>query len=115
MYWKSVVQDPFLENLVSAILKHQPDLRAITTHQQYYVDTAMMHSSTMAAAHYGGDTNNMPMSDPRQVVECIKVGFAWHKLLRIEQKTTLSQDIDDQLQEIESPQSGKSSLFEKLR
>ncbi|KAF8810506.1 hypothetical protein BYT27DRAFT_7209410, partial [Phlegmacium glaucopus] len=95
----------FWRNLVSAILKHQPDVRAIATHQQYYIDTAMMHSTNMAVACYGGETSHLPMSDPRQVVECIKVGLAWHKVVNIGQKQPLSVDIDDQLAKIETSDS----------
>ncbi|KAF8797332.1 hypothetical protein BYT27DRAFT_7219268, partial [Phlegmacium glaucopus] len=95
----------FWRNLVSAILKHQPDVRAIATHQQYYIDTAMMHSTNMAVARYGGETSHLPMSDPRQVVECIKVGLAWHKVVNIGQKQPLSVDIDDQLAQIETSDS----------
>ena len=96
----------FWRNLVTAILKHQPDVRAFTTHQQYYIDTAMMHSTSMAVARYGGDTSNLPMSDPRQVVECIKVGLAWHKILNIEEKVVINQDLDAELDEIETSTSG---------
>ena len=61
-----------------------------------------MHSSTIAIAHYGGFTSNLPMLDPRQVVECIKVGLAWHKLLNINKNKVLSVEIDSQLEEIEA-------------
>lgn len=97
----------FWRNLVSAILKHQNDVRTIATHQQYYIDTAMMHSTNMAVARYGGDTNNLPMSDPRQVVECIKVGLAWHCLLNLGGKSSLSRDLDEELEKLESNSSGK--------
>ena len=92
----------FWRNLVTAILKYQPDARTRASHQQYYVDTAMMHSSTIAVAHYGGFTSNLPLSDPRQVVECIKVGLAWHKLLNIDKNEALSVEIDTELEELES-------------
>ena len=96
----------FWRNLVSAILKHQSDVRTLATHQQYYIDTAMMHSTNMAVARYGGDTNNLPTSDPRQVAECIKVGLAWHNLLNIGEKITLSQELDEQVEKIETSISG---------
>lgn len=101
----------FWRNLVSAILKHQPDLRTRATHQQYYVDTAMMHSSSMAVARYGVETSNLPLSDPRQVVECIKVGLTWHKVLHIDQKKALSADIDEQLEDIEARNSGMFFIY----
>ena len=66
-----------------------------------------MHSSTMGVAHYGRDQSNLPMSDIWQVVECIKVGLAWHKLLNIGQKKLLSIDIDSQLEDIEAKNPGK--------
>jgi hypothetical protein len=91
----------FWRNFVSAILKHQPDIRVTATHQQYYIDTAMMHTSNMAVARYGGETSNLPMSDPRQVVECIKVGLAWHKLLNLGEKGRLGRDLDQELDKIE--------------
>lgn len=92
----------FWRNFVSAILKHQPDVRIKATHQQYYVDTAMMHTTGMAVARYGGDTDNLPMSDPRQVAECIKVGLAWHRLLNIGEKVTLSRDLDEAVEILET-------------
>ena len=103
----------FWRNLVTAVLKHQTDGRTLATHQQYYIDTAMMHSSSMAVARYGGNTDNLPMSDPRQVVECIKVGLAWHKLLNIGDKVSHSQDLDEQLEKIEtrSGTSGKDFVL----
>ena len=76
----------FWRNLVTAIMKHQSDGQTLATHQQYYIDTAMMHSTSIAVARYGGNTDNLPMSDPRQVAECIKVGLAWHKLLNLGDK-----------------------------
>ena len=97
----------FWRNLVTAILKRQPDARTTATHQQYYIDTAMMHSSSMAVARYGGDCANLPMSDPRQVVECIKVRLTWHKLLDIVQKHPLSVNIDTQLETLEPSSPGK--------
>ena len=96
----------FWRNLVSAILKHQTDVQVIATHQQYYVDTAMMHSTAMAVARYGGDTSNLPMSDPRHVVECIKVGLAWHRILNIGTKDSLAVDLEGELEKIESSVSG---------
>ena len=101
----------FWRNLVSAILKHQPDLKTTATYQQYYIDTAMMHSSTMAVARYGGETSNLPMSDPRQVAECIKVGLAWHELLHIAPKRSLKREIDNQLETIEAISSRMFFLF----
>jgi hypothetical protein len=92
----------FWRNLVSAILKYHPDVRTVATHQQYYIDTAMMHSSAIAVARYGGDSANLPMSDPRQVVECIKVGLAWHKLLNIDKNKSLSVNIDRELEDLEA-------------
>ena len=92
----------FWRNLVTAILKRQTDVTISAAHQQYYVDTAMMHSSGMAVARYGGDSSNLPMSDPRQVVECIKVGLAWHKLINVGQRRPLSVDIDRQLEVLEN-------------
>jgi hypothetical protein len=92
----------FWRNLVTVILKHRTDAKILATHQQYYVDTAMMHSSDMAVARYGGETGNLPLSDPRQVVECIKVGLEWHKLLNLGQKSPLSVNIDEQLERLES-------------
>ena len=62
----------------------------------------MMHLSGMAVARYGGDSSNLPMSDLRQVVECIKVGLAWHKLINIGQRRPLSIDIDWQLEVLEN-------------
>jgi diadenosine tetraphosphatase ApaH/serine/threonine PP2A family protein phosphatase len=96
----------FWRNFVSAILKHQPDLRIRATHQQYYIDTAMMHSSTMGVARYGVETSNLPMSDPRQVVECIKVGLAWQEIIGVDRKRSLQADIDGQLKKIEANDSG---------
>jgi len=96
----------FWRNLVTAILKRQPDVYTAAVHQQYYVDTAMMHSSSMAVARYGGDTNNLPLSDPRQVVQCIKVGLSWQKLLNIGEGSPLTVDIDDQLEVLESKSAG---------
>ena len=96
----------FWRNLVSAILKHQPDVQTLATHQQYYIDTAMMHSTNMAVARYGGDTSNLPTSDPRQVAECIKVGLAWHKIINIGEKVTLVQDLDEQVEKMEVGSSG---------
>jgi hypothetical protein len=93
----------FWRNLVSVILKHQPDARTVASHQRFYVDTAMMHSTGVADARYGRETSNLSTSDPRQVVECIKVGYAWHELLNIAEKNL---DIDEQLDKIESSQSG---------
>ena len=61
----------FWRNLVSAILKHRADIRTIATHQQYYIDTAMMHFTNMAVAWYGGDINNLLLSNPQKVAECI--------------------------------------------
>ena len=63
---------------------------------------AMMHLSGMAVARYGGDSSNLLMSDLRQVVECIKVGLAWHKLINIGQRRPLSIDIDWQLEVLEN-------------
>jgi hypothetical protein len=103
----------FWRNLVSAILKHQPDARTLATHQQFYVDTAMMHSTGMADARYGRNTSHLPMSDPRQVVECIKVGYAWHELLNIGEKNLHPVDIDEQLENIESSQSGMFLFYFK--
>jgi hypothetical protein len=101
----------FWRNLVTAILKRQTDVRISAAHQQYYVDTAMMHSSGMAVARYGGDSSNLPMSDPRQVVECIKVGLGWHKLINIGQERPLSVDIDRQLEVLENSNQGKFLLL----
>jgi hypothetical protein len=42
------------------------------------------------------------MSDPRQVVECIKVGLAWQEIINVGQKRSLHADIDGQLKEIEA-------------
>ena len=70
-----------------------------------------MHTSSMAVARYGGNTNDLPMSDPRQVVECIKVGFAWQQILNIGQKGSVLIDLDNQLESLESTQSGKSFSF----
>lgn len=106
----SIVKVPykilFWRNLVSAILKHQPDVKTIATHQQYYIDTAMMHSTNMAVARYGGDTGNLPMSDPRQVVECIKVGLEWHKIINFDKKKGGSDELDAQLEKIEANATG---------
>lgn len=104
----------FWRNLVSAILKRQPDVHTAAVHQQYYVDTAMMHSSSMAVARYGGDTNNLPLSDPRQVVQCIKVGLSWQKLLNIGENGPLTVDIDDQLEVLESKTVGMFFFFLKV-
>ena len=100
----------FWRNFVSVIMKHQPDLRTNATYQQYYVDTAMMHSSGLAVARYGGDTNNLPFSDPRQVIECIKLGLAWHKLLNLGEKV-LSQELDKELEKVETSLPGVFFLF----
>ena len=91
----------FWRNLVTAILKRQPDAQAKAINEQYYVDTAMMHSTGMAVACYGEDTANLPMSDPWQVVECIKVGLTWHKVFNIGQKKPLSVNIDRELEVLE--------------
>ena len=79
----------------------------MATHQQYYIDTAMMHSLSMAVACYGGDCMNLPMSNPQQVVECIKVRLTWHKLLDIGQKHPLSVNINTQLETLEPSSPGK--------
>ena len=92
----------FWRNLVTAILKWQTDVTISAAHQQYYVDMAMMHLSGMAVARYGGDSSNLLMSDLRQVVECIKVGLVWHKLINIGQRRPLSVDIDWQLEVLEN-------------
>lgn len=94
----------FWRNLVTAILKQRSDSHTNVTNQQYYVDTAMMHSTSTAVARYGGETSHLPMSDPRQVVECIKVGWEWHKILRIGKNTFV--DLDVQLEKVESTVSG---------
>ena len=66
-----------------------------------------MHLSSMAVAHYGRDCANLPMFNPRQVVECIKVRLTWHKLLDIGQKHPLSINIDTQLETLEPSSPGK--------
>ena len=96
----------FWRNFVTVILKYRSDLQTNATYQQYYVDTAMMHSSSMAIARYGGESNNLPMSDPRQVVECIKLGSAWQKILNISPKISLNDKLDEELEEIEANDSG---------
>jgi hypothetical protein len=78
------------------------DLKTNLVLEQNYVDTTMMHLLTMAAACYGRNMANILMSDPQHVVECIKVGLMWHKLLGIGQKKPLSIDIDQQLEVLES-------------
>ena len=97
----------FWRNFVSAVLKHQPDFRVRATHQQFYIDTALMHSSAIGVARYGGLTDNLPMSDPRQVAECIKVGFAWQDILNLGRKRSLIANIDVQLEEMETDDSRK--------
>lgn len=96
----------FWRNIVTAVLKYQSDVHTNATHQQYYSDTAMMHSSTMSVSRYGVNTNNLPMSDPRQVVECVKLGYEWHKILNLVQKG-VHVDLDEQLAKIEITDSGK--------
>lgn len=91
----------FWHNLVTVIPKCQPDTQARAVNKQYYVDTVMMHSTGMAVAHYGGDTANLPMSDPQQVVECIKAGLTWHRVLNIGQKEPLSVNIDREIEVLE--------------
>ena len=91
----------FWRNLVTAIIKCQTVETTSVAHEQYYIDTAMMHSSNMALARYGGDSLNLPMSDPRQVLQCIKVGSAWHRILNISQKNPLSVGIDKQLEKLD--------------
>ena len=102
MHYANNLQDSFLEKLVTAISKHQTDLTISAAHQQCYVDTPMMYLSRMVVACYGGDSSNLPMSDLRQVVECIKVGLVWHKLINIGQRRPLSIDIDRQLEVLEN-------------
>ena len=99
----------FWRNLVTAIMKHQSDGQTLATHQQYYIDTAMMHSTSIAVARYGGNTDNLPMSDPRQVAECIKVGLAWHKLLNLGDKVAHTRYLDEELEKIETS-SGTSGI-----
>lgn len=51
------------------------------------------------------------MSDPRQVVECIKVGLAWHKLLNLRDKVSIGQNLDKELEKIETDIFSKLLLF----
>lgn len=104
----------FWRNLVTAILKYRSDVRINSTHQQYYLDTAMMHSSTIAIARYGGITDNLPMSDPRQVVECIKVGFAWQKIINVGQKGSIV-DLEEEIKKIDDMQPGKYIVFRNIK
>ena len=101
----------FWRNLVTAIMKRQGDGLTSLAHQQYYLDTAMMHSSSMAVARYGGESSNLPTSDPRQVLECIKVGSTWHKILNIGQKNPLSVGIDKQLEKLDLDNAGTFFFF----
>ena len=96
----------FWRNFVSAILNYRSDVKVKATHQQYYADTAMMHTSTIAVSRYGGSTNNLPMSDPRQIVECIKLGLAWHDILSIGKQVSVVRDLDEELENIETIPSG---------
>ena len=71
----------------------------------------MMHSTSIAVAQYGGNTDkNLPMSDPRQVTECIKVGLAWHKLLNLGDKVAHTRYLDEELKKIETS-SGTSGKY----
>ena len=96
----------FWRNFVSAILKYRSDVKVNAIHQQYYIDTAMMHSSTMGVSRYGGDTSNLPMSDPRQVVECIKLGLAWHDILNIGKQVSIIRELDEELEKLDTLSSG---------
>ena len=61
-----------------------------------------MHTSTMEVSQYRGDTSNLSMSDPRQVVECIKLGLAWHDIIDIGKQVSLIQDIYEELEKLEN-------------
>ena len=75
----------FWRSLMTTILQYMANKDVSKVNQQYYYDTANMHSAQMANAKYGGNTGNMLGADSRVIAGCVRVGLAWHKCIGVSQ------------------------------
>ena len=77
-------------SLMTAFAQYLPDSKAYEANKEYYVDTAMMHSSKMSNAFYGRSTNRAEQSDFRVTIGCIQAGLDFQKHVGIGQARPFS-------------------------
>jgi hypothetical protein len=85
----------FWRSLTTIILQYMADEDVSNVNQQYYYDTANMHSTQTANAKYGGNTGNMLGADSRVIAGCVRVGLAWHKRIGVGQSRPLRCSISE--------------------
>lgn len=72
-------------DLMSAFAKFLPDSRDFEANKEFFVDTAMMHSSSMSNNRYGRSADQAENSDFRTTIGCIQAGLDFQRHVGIGQ------------------------------